>query len=63
MEEDGEGWSGKEEGRRQSIPAAAAGELHAGNMRSRQGEAAVSAAGTTAARGGTAAEVAVGLLP
>ena len=39
--------------------AAAAGRLHAGNSRPRQGEAAVSAA----ARGGAAAEAAVGLLP
>ena len=52
----------EEEGRRQSVPAAAAaGELHAGNTRSRQGEAAV---GIAAARGGAAAvAAAVGLLP
>ena len=47
--------------------AAAAGRLHADNSWTRQGEAAVSAAGTAAARGGAAAvaaaEAAVGLLP
>ena len=47
--------------------ATAAGRLHADNTRSRQGEAAVSAAGTAAARSGVAAvavaEAAVGLLP
>ena len=47
--------------------AAVAGRLHAGDTRPRQGEAAVSAAGTAAARGGAAAvaevEAAVGLLP
>ena len=47
--------------------AAAAGRLHVGSTRSRQGEAAVSAAGTATARGGAAAvaaaEAAVGLLP
>ena len=47
--------------------AAAAGRLHAGNSRTRQGEAAVSAAGTAVARGGAAAvaaaEAAVCLLP
>ena len=48
---------------------AAAGRLHAGITRSRQGEAAVSAASTAAARDGAAAvavvaaEAAVGLLP
>ena len=54
----------EEEGRRHSVPAAA-GRLHAGNTRSRHGEAAVSAAGTAAAHGGAAAvaEAAVGLLP
>ena len=45
----------------------AAGRLHAGNTRPKQGEAAVSAAGTAAARDGAAAvaaaEAAVGLLP
>ena len=41
---------------------AAAGRLHADNSWTRQGEAAVSAAGTAAARG-SAAAVAVGLLP
>ena len=41
-----------------------AGRLHAGNSQTRQGEAAVSAAGTAAARGGAAAvAAAVGLLP
>ena len=47
--------------------AAAAGWLHAGNQRTRQGEAAGSAVGTAATRGGAAAvaaaEAAVGLLP
>ena len=46
--------------------AAAAGRLHADNSWTRQGEAAVSAAGTAAARGGAAAAeaaAAVGLLP
>ena len=58
-------WKGK--GWRCGDMAAAAGRLHTGNLRSRQGEAAVSAAGTAAARGGAAAvaavEAAVGLLP
>ena len=52
----------EEEGRWHSVPAAA-GRLHAGDMRSRQGEAAVSAAGTAAARDGAAAVAAVGFLP
>ena len=43
--------------------AAAAGRLHDDTQRTRQGEAAVSAAGTAATRGGAAAEAAVGLLP
>ena len=42
---------------------AAAGRRHAGDTQPRQGEAAVSAAGTAAARGCAAAEAAVGLLP
>ena len=46
---------------------AAAGELHRDNTGSGRGEAAVSTAGTAAARGGAAAvaaaEAAVGLLP
>ena len=53
--------------RRRRPEAVAAGSLHANNTRSRQGEAAVSAAGTAAARSGAAAvasaEAAVGLLP
>ena len=58
---EGKGWQ-------RGVPAAAAaGRLHAGSTRSKQGEAAVSAAGTAAARGGeaavAAAEAAVGLLP
>ena len=46
----------EEEGRWCSVPAAAAGRLHAGDTRPRQGEAAV-------AREGAAAVAAVGLLP
>ena len=53
--------------RPEAAAAAAAGWLRVGNTRSRQGEAAVSAAGTVAARGSAAAmaaaEVVVGLLP
>ena len=55
--------------RRRPVAAttAAAGRLHAGITRSRQGEAVVLAAGTAAARDGAAAvvaaEAAVGLLP
>ena len=43
--------------------AAAARGLHDGNKRTRQGEAAVTAADTAAARGGAAAMAAVGLPP
>ena len=54
----------EEEGRWLSVPAAAAaGRLHAGDTRPRQGEAAVSAVGTAAAGEGAAVEAAVGLLP
>ena len=49
----------EEEGRWSSFPAAA-GRLRAGDTQPRQGEAAVSAAGTTAAHEG---EAAVGLIP
>ena len=53
----------EEEGRWLSVPPAAAGRLHAGDTRLRQGEAAVSAVGTAAAREGAEVEAAVGLLP
>ena len=49
---------------RQPEAAAVAGRLHAGITRSSQGEAAVSATGTAAARDGAATvAAAVGLLP
>ena len=76
---DGREWGGRWEVRggetrkrhySDSAAAAVAGRLHAGITRSRQGEAAVSAAGTAAACDGAAAvaavaaaEAAVGLLP
>ena len=60
-EDDRRGWWCSE------LAAAAARRLHAGNERTRQGEAAVSAAGTAATRGGVVAvataEAAVGLIP
>ena len=48
---------------RRRRPEAAAGRLHADYTRSRQGEAAVSAAGTAVARSGAAAVAAGCLLP
>ena len=67
VEREGEEVHGGGRGWRHSDPpaVAAAGWLRIGNTRSRQGESAVSAAGTAAARGSAvaAAKAVVGLLP
>ena len=65
MEEEGR-WSSfrrRQWRRPEAAATAAAGRLPDGDTGPRQGEAAVSAAGTAAARGGAAAVAVVGLLP